>query len=42
MMNLKEALEILVTVARQPLTNDYSDEEVLIACEVVESYKDEQ
>ena len=42
MMNLNEALEILVTVARQPLTHQYSDVDVLIACEVVESYKDEQ
>ena len=37
-MKLEEAVEMLLAIARNPLTNEVSDEDAIHACEVVENF----
>jgi hypothetical protein len=37
-MKLEEAITILLNIARNPITNEHSDDDVLIASDVVEDF----
>ena len=37
-IKLEEAIEIVLDIARHPLTNDYNDDDVLEATNVVEDF----